>query len=98
MVGLGERGEGLKEKKSMCLSKHPNINKIFKDWNYLKLFILLILSIKKWMNNLIGRDKRGYELPGEVNSKLELNVLSRLFSLEVFLVKSMLPGSPRVMH
>lgn len=50
------------------------------------------------MNNLIGRDKRGYELPGEVNSKLELNVLSRLFSLEVFLVKSMLPGSPWVMH
>lgn len=24
------------------------------------------------MNNLIGRDKRGYELPEEVNSKLEL--------------------------
>lgn len=50
------------------------------------------------MHNLIGRDKREYKLPGEVNSKLELSVLSRLFSLEVFPAKSMLPGTPRVMH
>ena len=50
------------------------------------------------MNNLIGRNERGCELLGEVNSKLELSILSRLFSLEGFLAKSMLPGSPQVIY
>lgn len=50
------------------------------------------------MNNLIGRNERGCELPGEVNSKLELSVLSKLFSLEGFLTKNMLPGSPQMMY